>query len=161
MRHMSNLEERRARAAADVADGYVLATVGVAAAPERVFHALTSTEITRWWVRPGVFTTTEWTGDVRAGGRWRAAGVALGRPWALEGEFVRIDAPRALVHTWRDPAAPHGMTTVTYRLEPGNGGGTQVTLRHAGFTARDVCVSTCIGWETSFERLAELLGGPG
>jgi uncharacterized protein YndB with AHSA1/START domain len=71
---MSSMNHIRARAVADVAEGLVLASVEVAAAPERVFQALASKEITDWWVRPGVFDTREWTGDVRrvAGGERRA-----------------------------------------------------------------------------------------
>jgi hypothetical protein len=34
---------------------------------------------------------------------------------------------------------------------------TRITLRHSGFAAPEVCTNTCIGWETSFERLAEIL----
>jgi hypothetical protein len=49
---------------------------------------------------------------------------------------------------------------VTYVLEPLDGG-TRITLRHSGFAAPFVapgmCMNTCIGWETSFERLAEIL----
>ncbi len=62
-----------ARAAADLSEGLVLATVEVKAPPERVFRALASEEVTRWWVRPGVFDTRRWSGDVRRGGRWRAS----------------------------------------------------------------------------------------
>ena len=70
---MSNPNDMRARAVADLAEGLILASVEVAAPPERVFRAVASKEITEWWVRPGVFDTREWSGDVRAGGRWRAA----------------------------------------------------------------------------------------
>ncbi len=37
-------------------------------------------------------------------------------------------------------------------------GGTRVTLRRSGLVAPEVCTTnTCIGWETSFEGLAEIL----
>ena len=70
-------QERRsigssARAVADLAEGHIMASVEVSATPERVFLALTTGEITEWWVRPGIFDTREWTGDVRVGGPWRA-----------------------------------------------------------------------------------------
>ena len=78
---MSSINDTRARAVADLAEGLILASVEVVAAPERVFQALASDEITEWWVRPGVFDTREWTGDVRAGGRWRAAGMTRGEPY--------------------------------------------------------------------------------
>ncbi len=34
---------------------------------------------------------------------------------------------------------------------------TRIRLRHSGFTSRETCTATCIGWETSLERLAESL----
>jgi uncharacterized protein YndB with AHSA1/START domain len=146
----------RARAVADLARGLVLSTVEVAAPPERVYRALASSEVVDWWVRPGFFDTREWTGDVRAGGGWRAAGVGRGGPYVLEGEFVEVDPPRTLVHTWRLGGVPAPPTTVTCLLEPVEGG-TRITLRQDGFTSPDVCAATAAGWETSFERLAELL----
>src|SRR5437660_1045108 len=121
-----------ARAVADLAAGLVVATVEIAAPPERVFRALASKEIVDWWGRPGVFNTKEWTGDVRVGGRWRASGIARGEPYALEGEFLEVDPPRRLVHTWKRAGTADPATTVTYVLEPLDGG-TRITLRHTGF----------------------------
>ena len=153
---MSTIANGTAHAVADVEHGSILATVEIPAPSERVFRALASKDITDWWVRPGVFDTREWTGDVRAGGSWRASGVARGRPYALEGEFVEVDAPRALAHTWRVSGAPGASSTVAYLLEPVDGG-TRLTLRHSGITSRETCDATAIGWQTSFDRLAELL----
>src|SRR5207237_8343063 len=87
----------RARAVADLAAGEILASVEVAAPPQRVFQALASNELVNWWVGEGIvaFRTTEWTGDVRVGGGWRASGVVDEvTPFALEGEFLEIDSPR-------------------------------------------------------------------
>jgi len=153
---MSSIEQRRARAVADLAEGLVLASVEIAAPPERVFRALASKEIVDWWVRTGVFNTTEWTGEVRVRGRWRASGVANGQPYALEGEFLEVDPPRKLVHTWHRVGAPDAPTTVTYLFERLDGG-TRITLRHSGFASREACANTGIGWETSFEQLAQSL----
>jgi uncharacterized protein YndB with AHSA1/START domain len=153
---MNNLKNNSARAVADLAEGMILASVEIAAPPERVFQALASKEVCRWWVRAGVFDTREWTGDVRAGGRWRASGVGRGNPYALEGEFLEVDPPRRLVHTWHGVGAPGGPSTVIYLLERLDGR-TRVTLRHSGLVAREACSNTCIGWETSFERLVEIL----
>lgn len=153
---MNSTTNSSARAVADLAEGRLLASVELAAPPERVFRALASEEILDWWIRPGVFDTREWTGDARPGGAWRASGVARGNPYVLEGEFLEVDPPRKLVHTWRGVGVPGAPTTVTYLLEPRDGG-TRLTLRHSGFGSRDVCLATCLGWETSFERLAECL----
>ena len=153
---MSSSNDTRARAVADLKEGLVLASVEVAASPERVFRALASKEITGWWVRPGVFDTREWTGDVRAGGRWRASGMTRGQPYVQEGEFLEVESPRWLVHTWEGAGKPGVASTVTYLLEPIDGR-TRVTLRHLGFASRDKCQAFAIGWETSLERLAEIL----
>jgi uncharacterized protein YndB with AHSA1/START domain len=123
-----------ARAVADTAQGGLIASVELAAPPERVFRALVSKEVTGWWVRPGVFDTREWTGDVHAGGRWCASGIGGGQPYTLEGEFLEVDPPRKLVHTWHRVGTPNTPTTVTYHLERLDDG-TRITLRH---TARDV-----------------------
>lgn len=144
----------KARAVADTAEGHLTASVELAAPPERVFRALASKEVVDWWVRAGVFDTREWAGDVRTGGSWRASGIARGQPYTLEGEFLEIDPPRKLVHTWQRAGMPNTSTTVTYHLEQVDGG-TRVTLRHTGFTSAETCTNTAIGWETSFERLAE------
>jgi uncharacterized protein YndB with AHSA1/START domain len=145
-----------AYASAQVERGLIEAGVQVAAPPERVFRELASDEVVGWWVRPGVFDTREWSGDVRAGGSWRAAGVGQGRPYALEGEFLEVDPPGRLVHTWRAAQEP-AQTTVTYRLEP-VAGGTRITLEHGGFTSPQVCAGTAEGWRSSFQRLEEVLG---
>src|SRR6266566_9464196 len=103
---MTRVTRSTARAAADLAGGLIIASVEVEAAPERVFEALASNEVTGWWIRPGFFDTREWSGDVRVGGRWQASGVGNGRPYVLEGEFLEIDRPRKLVHTWRAVVHP-------------------------------------------------------
>jgi len=153
---MSSINHTGARAVADLAEGQLVASVEIAATPERVFRALASKEITEWWVRPGVFDTREWAGDVHVGGRWRAAGMTRGQPYVQEGEFLEIESTRRLVHTWDGAGTPGAPSTVTYLLERIDGG-TRLTLRHAGFASRDMCNAFAIGWETSFERLAEIL----
>jgi uncharacterized protein YndB with AHSA1/START domain len=153
---MTSSNDTRARAVADLTEGLILASVEVTAAPERVFRALASKEITEWWVRPGVFDTREWTGDVRAGGRWRASGMTRGEPYVQEGQFLEVESPRWLVHTWEGAGKPNAASTVTYLVEPIDGR-TRVTLRHSAFASRDICHAFAIGWETSLERLAEIL----
>jgi uncharacterized protein YndB with AHSA1/START domain len=153
---MQTIDNGRARAIADLAEGQLLASVVIAASPERVFRALTSSEITGWWVRPGVFDTREWSGDLRVGGRWRASGVARGEPYTQVGEFLEVDPPRKLTHTWDRAGKPGAPCTVTYHLDPVDGG-THLTLRQSGFASPEMCTAFAIGWETSFERLAESL----
>jgi uncharacterized protein YndB with AHSA1/START domain len=147
-----------ARAVSDLVDGQVVASVEIASPPARVFQALTSREIVDWWVRPGVFDTNAWAGDVRVGGRWRTEGVARGQPYALEGEYLEVDPPRKLVHTWQGAGSPAAPSVVTYVLEPIDGG-TRLILRHTGIVAPDGGDGINVGWQTSFERLADRLNG--
>ena len=138
--------------------GTLVASVDLHAPPERVFRALTSDEITQWWVRPGVFDTREWRGDVRAAGTWSASGVGGGAPYTLEGEFLEVRPFEKLVHTWHLAGTPVPPTTDTYELEP-SATGTRLKLTHAGFRSAQGCASTSAGWETSFEKLAQIFGG--
>lgn len=133
------------------------AAVDLAASPERVWTALASDEITDWWVRPGVFDTREWAGDVRPGGDWSGSGVFRGEPYTIDGQFLEVDRPRALSHTWHPAGASVASTsTVSYFLEPLDGG-TRVTLTHGPFASPEATEGNAVGWRTSFERLAELL----
>lgn len=145
-----------ARAVADLAAGEILASVEIAAAPARVFEALISEEVTQWWVRPGVFDTQTWHAEPRVGGRWQASGVGRGQPYTLEGEFLEVEAPRRLAHSWQPAGRHEAATRVTYLVEEA-GGGARLTLRHVGFKDRQVCAGTCTGWETSLEQLAAIL----
>jgi uncharacterized protein YndB with AHSA1/START domain len=156
---MAALQARgAARAVADLSEGNILASVEIAAPTERVFQALTSAEIANWWVKPGVFDTREWMGDVRIGGHWRATGFRVdGAPWTLEGEFLEIDPPRRLVHTWQTPGGPGTPSVVTYLLEVIEGG-TRLTLRHTGVLQPDACMGACMGWASCLTHLAMHLG---
>jgi uncharacterized protein YndB with AHSA1/START domain len=136
------------RAVADVTGGTIIATVEIAAPPERVFKAVASEEITKWWGSPATYQTTEWTGDVRVGGKWRSQGKSAdGSTFAVEGEFLQVEPPHHLVHTWKAPWDGNHVTTVTCRLEAIDGG-TRVTLRHEGFAGRpESCAGHAEGWE--------------
>ena len=151
---MTTVRQQRARAVADLAGGAIVARVEIAASPERVFRALASKDVVEWWGAEGVYHTKEWSGDVRVGGRWRASGVgADGKPFAVGGEYLEVDPPRALVHTWEADWEPGKTTRVAIRLEPIDGG-TRVTLRHEGFESRESCEQHGDGWAMVLDWLA-------
>lgn len=150
-----------ARAVADLAAGSILARVEIAAPPERVFRALTDPkEIVRWWGAEGHYRTTEWESDLRKGGRFRAGGKSQdGSSFAVVGEFLEIDPPHTLVHTWEPTWDQGAATTVSYRLEAIESG-TRVTLRHEGFgTRRNSCEGHGAGWELVLGWLADHAAG--
>ena len=146
---MSTLQHPAARAIADVTRGMLLATIDILATPERVFRAVTSEELTRWWGSEDTYRTTKWSGDVRVGGTWRTDGIGRdGMPFAVHGEFLEVEPPRKLVQTWRYDWDPSGsVTTITWRFEPIEGG-TRVVVRHEGFgDAHAACQNHADGWE--------------
>ena len=145
---------RGARAVADLSEGLILASVEIAAPPERVFAAVSSAEVAEWWGSPEIYTVTRWTGDLRPGGAWRSEGVgADGKPFSVGGEFVIVEPPRLLVQTWVPDWNPGPPTKIRYQLDP-IPGGTRVTLRHEGFQGRNAaCESHTQGWERVLDWL--------
>lgn len=144
------MTSRRAvpRAVADLSAGLILATVEIAVPPERVFRALTSEEVVKWWGSDQAYRTTGWKADLRVGGRWRSEGVgADGKPFSVGGTFLEVDPPRRLVQTWEPDWDPGPPTTLTYRLDP-TPLGTRLTVRHEGFSGRtESCDAHTSGWE--------------
>ena len=139
---------RGPRAVADVTAGMLLASVEIKASPERVFRALASEDIAKWWGSPDLYRVTEWTGEIKVGGRWRSVGIGRdGKPFEVNGEFLEIDPPKKLVQTWAPKWLNGAATKVTYLLDAIEGG-TRITVRHEGFgDAVEACHSHTAGWE--------------
>jgi uncharacterized protein YndB with AHSA1/START domain len=146
---MTTRPKGAARAVADLSRGEILASVEIAAPPERVFRALTTAEITEWWGSADSYRVTRFQADLRPGGAWRSDGVNQdGRPFSVHGEFLEIDPPRLLVQTWSYDWADAGPpTTIRYQIVP-IPGGSRVTVRHEGFGDRaQACDDHALGWE--------------
>ncbi len=125
----------------------IIGEVFVAAPPVRVFAALTDPDqVPRWWGQQGMYRITEWKGDVRPGGKWSSVGVgADGKSFRVEGEYLEVDPPRTLSHTWIKSWASAQKTVVRWELEAVDvqglhphgpkraGTGTLVKIRHTGF----------------------------
>jgi uncharacterized protein YndB with AHSA1/START domain/uncharacterized protein YciI len=159
---MTTRKKSPARAIADVASGTILASVEIAAAPDRVFRALTSPEeIVRWWGSEELYKTTSWTSDFKVGGAWRAEGMGSdGRKFAVVGKYLEIDPPKKIVQTWQPDFDDNQVTTITYLLEPIEQG-TRVVLRHEGFAARaDSCRGHGVGWERVLDWLSGFVAPP-
>jgi uncharacterized protein YndB with AHSA1/START domain len=112
----------------------IVAEIQIAAPPDRVFQAITDPkQVPQWWGQQGMYRVTEWEADLRPGGRWRSSGVgADGKTFEVVGDYVEIDPPRLLVHTWNPTWAQLPTTTVRWELKA-HQGGTLVTLHHSGF----------------------------
>jgi uncharacterized protein YndB with AHSA1/START domain len=125
----------------------VTAKILVAAPPARVFEAITDPKQTaQWWGQRGVYRLVDTHADLRVGGKWFSEGVYEdGKKFRVEGEYLEIDPPRLLVHTWNPSFQNLQDTIVRWELEPRDmhglqhsgparvGTGTMVTIRHSGF----------------------------
>lgn len=124
----------------------VLAEIFIAAPPARVFQAISDpNQLPKWWRQEGLYQVTESTMDLRPGGKWRSDGVgADGTKFYVEGEYLEVDPPRRLVHTWVS-SYDSAKTVVHWQLEPEpintlhpsgpkkSGTGTRVRVRQEGF----------------------------
>lgn len=125
----------------------VIAEIFIAAPPARVFQAISDpAQLPKWWGQSGLYRVTNSTMDVRPGGKWRSDGVGEdGKPFYVEGEYLEVDPPRLLVHTWIGSYSGNLKTTVRWELEPQtvnalhpsgprkSGTGTLVRVRQHGF----------------------------
>ena len=95
----------------------VLAEVFIAAPPERVFQAITDPQqMPLWWGQQGLYRVTEWKADLRPGGTGTATAWApMASTFSVEGEYLEIDPPRLLVHTWIASYSPALRTVVDNR----------------------------------------------
>jgi uncharacterized protein YndB with AHSA1/START domain len=140
----------------------VTAEIFIAAPLERVYQALTDPAQTpRWWGQEGLYRVTESTADFRVGGKWLSKGVgADGTTFSVEGEYLEIDPPRLIVHTWVSSYAPGLTTVVHWQLEPAAvhglhpsgpkkaGMGTLVKVRQKGFAGfPQQAISHGEGWK--------------
>jgi uncharacterized protein YndB with AHSA1/START domain len=160
---MPNDVTRGARA---VTDGdTILATVDIAAPPERVFRALSTEEAERWWGSPDTYRVTDWKADVHVGGRWSlVVRHPDGSLFPASGKFLEIDAPNKIVQTrrydWDCPLLGRRDTTVTYRLNP-IATGSRMTVRHDGFAGLwEPAREHAAGWERFLGWLTAYFSSP-
>jgi uncharacterized protein YndB with AHSA1/START domain len=132
--------------------GSILGTVDVVAPPERVWLALTTDEVERWWGSDDTYRITQWAADLRLGGHWSlVVRTRDGKTYPAGGTFLKIDAPHKLVQTrkyeWNHSTLGRVATIVTYQLGP-IAGGTRVTVRHDGFAGwADAAKEHALDWE--------------
>jgi len=129
---------RPPRAVADGGGGTIIAVVDLDATPERVFRALTTSEVERWWGHPDFYSRglAGRPSYLRRMERHRSLQQWNHQPrqWGV----AEIDAPNKIVMTRRfeeHPLLGTRETTITYRLEP-IATGTRVTVRDEGFLGR-------------------------
>ncbi|MGA9353392.1 MAG: SRPBCC domain-containing protein [Terriglobales bacterium] len=148
-------------AAVNTAQDEILGEVFIAAPPARVFEAITDpSQVPRWWGQQGIYRVTQWNADLRPGGKWSSIGVgADGHSFRVDGEYLEVDPPRLLVHTWMASWSDGLETVVRWELEPTDvhglhpggpmraGTGTMLKIRHTGFAGvPDAAKNHAEGW---------------
>jgi uncharacterized protein YndB with AHSA1/START domain len=124
--------------------------LAIDASPETVWEFLVDPEKLASW-----FGSQAWL-DPRPGSQYRVD--VIGGHIA-SGEFVELDPPRRLVHTFgweseggQENAVPPGASTIEFELEP-SGAGTLLKFRHYGLPGAEAAVSHARGWDHYLSRL--------
>jgi uncharacterized protein YndB with AHSA1/START domain len=135
---------------------------------ERVWQAWTQPDALIRWHGPQFYRAAEVSADVRVGGAWRAClksdnieDVVL---WQ-SGRYLVVKPPERLEFTfaWETPNHEDGpgvQTHVIVRLEELANGCTRMHFSQTGFLSIKSAKSHSVGWNGTFDRLAEYLGGP-
>src|SRR5260221_14402808 len=131
----------------------VVREVFVAAAPETIWQYLVDPAKAVTWM--GVAASF----DTRAGGQYRVE-VLPGD--VVSGEFVELDRPRRLVHTWGwengSGSVPPASTMVAFDLIPRDEG-TPVRVTPRGLPHAAAEDRPTRGWDHYLPRLAEVAAG--
>jgi uncharacterized protein YndB with AHSA1/START domain len=124
--------------------------LAIDASPETVWEFLVDPEKLASW-----FGSQAWL-DPRPGGQYRVD--VIGGHIA-SGEFVELDPPRRLVHTFgweseggRENSVPPGASTIEFELEP-SGAGTLLKFRHYGLPGSEAAASHAHCWDHYLSRL--------
>jgi uncharacterized protein YndB with AHSA1/START domain len=146
----------------------VTGEIFIAAPPARVFEAISDPNQTRrWWGQDSMYRITDTQADVRVGGKWFSEGVGKdGKTFRIDGEYLEVDPPRLLVHTWIASWTGAIKTIVRWELEPQSvhglhpngpqraGTGTLVRIRQEGFAGNpEAAAGHSEGWKRVLEWL--------
>lgn len=146
------------RAVADGSGGTIIAVAKIPASPERVYRALTTDEVERWWGHLDYYHQTDWKADLQVRGQWSVVvRFKDGSTNGGNGEFAEISSPHKLVMTRKfenHPLQGARETTITYRLEPVPNG-TRLTMREEGYIGRsEAAYGNAEHWERVLGWLA-------
>ena len=125
--------------------------IAIDASPDTVWEFLVDPEKMGRWMGSSA------TLDARPGGEYRVDVIA---GHVASGEFVEVERPRRLVHTFgwepeggEENPVPPGSSRIEIELEP-SGDGTILRFRHVGLPGAEVAAAHAHGWDHYLARLA-------
>lgn len=131
------------------------------ASPDLVFDLWSKPEHALQWMGPRDYPAVEFEQDLREGGKWRGclkAGPDSHAPGELlwqGGEFRQITPPEKLVFTFQWEGGPETVITVLFTAVDVEK--TRMVFHQTPFADVDNRDGHVGGWNSSFDRLAELL----
>ena len=129
---------------------------------ELVFRAWTEPQLLAQWSCPRGFSVTEQSGELRVGGSFATTMRSReGTEHRLRGVYREIVPPERLVftHSWVDERGSPGPETLVTVTLTEHHGGTEMTFHQGMFASVGARDGHEQGWQSCFERLAELLRG--
>ena len=132
---------------------------------DKVFDAFVKPEMLAAWMGSRGTQVDSAQADARAGGAWRVAMHARdGSSFVVAGHYQTLDRPARLAYTWqwegdRSPM-PHVQTLIEVELVERDGG-TELRMTHSGFPAAGARDAHHQGWQSTFNRLNDLLDPQG
>jgi uncharacterized protein YndB with AHSA1/START domain len=131
-------------------------TIVIDASPQTVFRALTDAkEIAKWFANQGAVL------EARVGGALEFKFLRPdGEKHSFHGKVLEIVQDKKLSYSWNSASdLNQGMGTITYALEPVDGGKTRLTLVHTGISESKKDVEAGFsyesGWTFFLGQLAE------
>ena len=139
--------------------GFVYVTY-IATTAEKVWQALTDTDVTRrYW--GGVTKTVTWenVSDWKPGSRWHQRQLDEAKTVGVVGKVLESTPPRRLVITWASPQKaddPERSSRVTFDIEPQRDGLVKLTVLHEDLDP-EMHRGIVIGWPQVLSNLKTLL----
>ena len=133
----------------------------IATTPEKVFHALTDTDVTSKYWRGLAPNKPQWQNesDFKPGSRWRQRQSDDEKNVGVVGKVLESTPPRRLVLTWALPKDEHDVamySRVTFDIEEQADGIVKLTVLHEELSA-ELQQGVSIGWPMVLSSLKTYL----